>query len=71
MEGGEGLRHSAYARIFSEHANERTGKIREDPNRDDANNSFFFKNRSFGSVSSLMTIVGTSYTGEREREENH
>lgn len=34
---------------------------------------FFFKNRSFGSVSSLMTIVGTSYTGEREREreENH
>lgn len=43
MEGGEGLRHSAYARIFSEHANERTGKIREDLNRDDANNSFFLK----------------------------
>lgn len=43
MEGGEGHRHSAYARIFSEHANERTGKIREDPNRDDANNSFFLK----------------------------
>lgn len=47
MEGGEGHRHSAYARIFSEHANERTGKIREDPNRDDANSSFFLKKSFF------------------------